>query len=124
MKTLLTLACLPLLAATALAQGLVIPVEHDVPPLALSKHAVRVRIDHQAATTVVEQVFQTHGAGAHLAHRDGSGTAGQTRCLLHISAGGQCHGQGAGHRIARPGNIEHLTCLRPDMHGLGSLGEE
>lgn len=50
---LLFLAC----AAPALAQGLVIPDEPDLPPLALIRHRVRVEIDRQASTTTIEQVF-------------------------------------------------------------------
>jgi Ca-activated chloride channel homolog len=56
----LTLAAIPLLAAVAAAQGLVIPTEPDVPPLALTRHAVKVEIDSQAAVTTVEQVFQNN----------------------------------------------------------------
>jgi Ca-activated chloride channel family protein len=44
-------------AAPALAQGLIIPDEPDLPPLALVRHKVRVEIDRQASTTTVEQVF-------------------------------------------------------------------
>lgn len=44
-------------AAPAMAQGLVIPDEPDLPPLALIRHRVRVEIDRQAAVTTVEQVF-------------------------------------------------------------------
>jgi Ca-activated chloride channel family protein len=44
-------------AAPAMAQGLVIPDEPDLPPLALVRHRVTVEIDRQAATTTVEQVF-------------------------------------------------------------------
>jgi Ca-activated chloride channel homolog len=44
-------------AAPALAQGLVIPDEPDLPPLALVRHRVRVEIDRQASVTTVEQVF-------------------------------------------------------------------
>lgn len=44
-------------SAPAFAQGLVIPDEPDLPPLALVRHRVRVEIDRQAATTTVEQVF-------------------------------------------------------------------
>ena len=57
---LLSLACLIAFAAPAFAQGLVIPDEPELPPLALTKHAVRVEIDQQAAATTVEQVFQNH----------------------------------------------------------------
>lgn len=58
--SLLTLALIPVLAAAATAQGLVIPTEPDVPPLALTRHKVTVDIDHQAAVTTVEQVFQNN----------------------------------------------------------------
>ncbi len=44
-------------AAPAMAQGLVIPDEPDLPPLALVRHRVRVEIDRQASVTTVEQVF-------------------------------------------------------------------
>jgi Ca-activated chloride channel family protein len=44
-------------AAPAMAQGLVIPDEPDLPPLALVRHRVRVEIDRQASITTVEQVF-------------------------------------------------------------------
>jgi Ca-activated chloride channel family protein len=48
---------IPLLAGVAAAQGLVIPNEPDLPPLALRKHKVRVEISRQGATTTVEQTF-------------------------------------------------------------------
>ncbi len=44
-------------AVPAAAQGIIIPNEPDLPPLALHKHKVKVEIDRQAATTTVEQVF-------------------------------------------------------------------
>lgn len=44
-------------AAPAFAQGLIIPNEPDLPPLALTRHKVRVEIDRQASITTVEQVF-------------------------------------------------------------------
>ena len=44
-------------ASTAAAQGIVIPNEPDLPPLGIDRYAVRTEIDHQAATTSVEQVF-------------------------------------------------------------------
>lgn len=49
-----------LVAALSPGQGLVIPVEVDVRPLALRSHRVTVEIDEQAATTSVEQVFVNH----------------------------------------------------------------
>jgi len=57
-RNLLWTAVLFLAAAVpAMAQGLVIPDEPDLPPLALIRHRVRVEIDRQAAITTVEQVF-------------------------------------------------------------------
>lgn len=44
-------------AAPAFAQGLIIPDEPDLPPLALVRHKVQVDIDRQASITTVEQVF-------------------------------------------------------------------
>jgi Ca-activated chloride channel family protein len=56
----LALALLPAAASAALAQGLVIPNEPELPPLALQKHHVRVEIESQGATTWVEQTFVNH----------------------------------------------------------------
>ncbi len=47
-------------AAPAMAQGLIIPNEPDLPPLALMRHRVTVSVENQAATTTVEQVFQNN----------------------------------------------------------------
>jgi Ca-activated chloride channel family protein len=47
-------------AGPGLAQGLLVPVEKAVPPLALLRHEVRVKIDGQVARTRVEQVFRNH----------------------------------------------------------------
>ena len=58
--SLLTLAILPVLAAAAAAQGLVIPTEPDLPPLALTRHKVTVDIESQASVTTVEQIFQNN----------------------------------------------------------------
>lgn len=55
-----TLLALLAVSGVAAAQGLVIPDEPNLPPLALSRHAVRVEIDRQHATTTVEQVFVNH----------------------------------------------------------------
>ncbi len=44
-------------ALPAAAQGIVIPDEPELPPLAITRHDVRVAIDNQAATTTVEQIF-------------------------------------------------------------------
>jgi Ca-activated chloride channel family protein len=56
-NALLTLALVLAAAIPAAAQGIIIPNEPDLPPLALHKHRVKVEIDRQAATTSVEQVF-------------------------------------------------------------------
>lgn len=57
MKTTLALLGVLLSSAPAFAQGIVIPDEPEVPPLAIERHAVRVEIDRQTAVTTVEQVF-------------------------------------------------------------------
>jgi Ca-activated chloride channel family protein len=49
-----------LAAAPAMAQGLIVPNEPDLPPLALMRHRVTVSIENQAATTTVEQIFQNN----------------------------------------------------------------
>ena len=57
MRTSLLLVTLFACAGTAAAQGIVIPVDEEIPPLALERHDVRVEIDKQTAVTTVEQVF-------------------------------------------------------------------
>ena len=57
MNRLLALAFVLAAALPAAAQGLVIPDEPDLPPLSLNRHAVRVDINNQAASTTVEQLF-------------------------------------------------------------------
>jgi Ca-activated chloride channel family protein len=57
MNRLLALAFVLAAAVPAAAQGLVIPDEPDLPPLSLNRHAVRVDIKNQAASTLVEQLF-------------------------------------------------------------------
>jgi Ca-activated chloride channel homolog len=47
-------------AGPAQAQGLLIPVEKKVPPLAMLNHQVRIAIDDQVAVTTVEQTFRNH----------------------------------------------------------------
>jgi Ca-activated chloride channel family protein len=47
-------------AATASAQGLLIPTEPSVPPLAIRSHRVTVDIDQQGAVTQVEQIFENN----------------------------------------------------------------
>ncbi len=60
-RTALATLGIPLFAsASAWAQGIVIPNEPDLPPLALQRHDVRVEIVQQAAVTTVEQVFRNH----------------------------------------------------------------
>lgn len=48
------------LACAAHAQGLLIPAEADLPPLAMRTHNVVVEVDRQAAVTRVEQVFENN----------------------------------------------------------------
>jgi Ca-activated chloride channel family protein len=45
------------LARAAFAQGLVVPVEPDLPPLGILKHRVETEIHGQAAQTTLQQVF-------------------------------------------------------------------
>ncbi len=54
--TVLVLAC----ARFANGSGLLIPVEPDVPPLALLNHHVTVTLEDQVAVTRVEQTFRNH----------------------------------------------------------------
>lgn len=49
-----------LVAAPGQAAGLLIPVEKQVPPLAMLNHQVQISIDDQVAITRVEQVFRNH----------------------------------------------------------------
>jgi Ca-activated chloride channel family protein len=48
------------LAGPALGQGLLIPTETSLPPLAIRSHKVDVAIDNQGAVTTVEQVFENN----------------------------------------------------------------
>jgi Ca-activated chloride channel family protein len=50
----LTLVC----AASARAQGVLVPTQADVPPLAMRSHEVRVAIEDQVAVTKVVQTFR------------------------------------------------------------------
>lgn len=52
----LVVAC----AEAALAQGLLIPAERDLPPLALRSHSVSIEVDRVGAVTRVEQVFENN----------------------------------------------------------------
>ena len=45
---------------SALAQGLIVPSDTDVPPLALRSHRVTAEISSQGAVTTVEQVFENN----------------------------------------------------------------
>src|SRR5262245_52933913 len=47
-------------AGPAQAQGLLIPTEKKLPPLAMLNHQVSVAIDDQVAVTTVEQTFRNH----------------------------------------------------------------
>src|SRR5438552_2451436 len=50
----LTLVC----AASARAQGVLVPTQADVPPLAMRSHEVRVAVEDQVAVTKVVQTFR------------------------------------------------------------------
>ena len=61
-RWLCVLAVVLLGAAPGFAQGLLVPTDAAVPPLALVKHDVRVAIDEQVAVTRVTQVYRNdHG---------------------------------------------------------------
>jgi Ca-activated chloride channel family protein len=61
MRRLLTVVTLVLACAgTARANGILIPEEKKLPPLAMLSHQVQVNIDDQVAVTTVEQVFRNH----------------------------------------------------------------
>src|SRR5215471_12000258 len=45
---------------TALASGIVIPKDKDVPPLAMVHHRVQVTLTDQVAVTKVQQTFRNH----------------------------------------------------------------
>jgi Ca-activated chloride channel family protein len=51
---------LTLAGASARAEGLLIPDDKKVPPLAMVNHKVTVAIEDQVATTTVEQTFRNH----------------------------------------------------------------
>lgn len=59
-RSLLLLAVLPFGSAVVQAQGLMIPKDKNVPPLAMLNHKVRIAIDDQFAVTNVEQTFHNH----------------------------------------------------------------
>src|SRR5881275_500101 len=51
---------LALTGSSARAEGLLIPDDKKVPPLAMVNHKVTVTIEDQVATTTVEQTFRNH----------------------------------------------------------------
>ena len=59
-RTLAMVTVLFACAATARANGILIPEEKKLPPLAMVSHQVVVKIDDQVAVTEVEQVFRNH----------------------------------------------------------------
>ena len=58
MRLLFALLILSLGGGAVQAQGLLIPTQKDVPPLALSGHEVKVTIEDQVAVTHVVQTFR------------------------------------------------------------------
>src|SRR5262245_32273962 len=56
----LTLTLLLAVVGLANARGLVIPVEKNIPPLAMLHHRVAVTMEDQVANTKVEQTFRNH----------------------------------------------------------------
>jgi Ca-activated chloride channel family protein len=59
-RHLLTVVVLLACSAGVQAQGLLIPEDKTLPPLAMLNHHVRVTIDEQVAITRVEQTFRNH----------------------------------------------------------------
>src|SRR5712692_4580106 len=47
-------------AGAASANGLLIPEDKQLPPLAMLQHKVTIKLDDQVALTHVEQVFRNH----------------------------------------------------------------
>src|SRR5438874_8162045 len=60
MRRLLPVLLVLAAAGPAQAQGLLIPTEKKLPPLAMLNHQVRIAIDDQVAITTVEQTFRNH----------------------------------------------------------------
>src|SRR5437870_2676161 len=56
----LSAAALLLAAGPVSAHGLLIPVDTEVPPLAMLRHLVTVTLEDQVAVTNVEQTFRNH----------------------------------------------------------------
>src|SRR5947199_7582561 len=59
-RTILALAVALACSGVAQANGLLIPEEKNLPPLAMLNHKVSIKIDDQVSTTKVEQVFRNH----------------------------------------------------------------
>ncbi len=59
-RNLFVAALLMLSAASARANGLLIPVERTIPPLAMVNHMVQIDIEDQVAVTRLEQTFRNH----------------------------------------------------------------
>ena len=60
MRTWLTLLLVLAGAEVARGNGLLIPAEKSIPPLAMLRHEVTIAIEDQAAVTRVEQTFRNH----------------------------------------------------------------
>ena len=60
MRRILLVLSLALFANTALGQAHLVPVDPNLPPLAMVAHQVKVTIDEQAAETKVEQTFRNN----------------------------------------------------------------
>ena len=48
------------IASTAMGQGMLVPTDRGITPLAMVKHHVRVAITDQVAVTTIEQTFRNH----------------------------------------------------------------
>jgi len=59
-RSLLALAVLVGLCGPASAQGLLVPTEKSLPPLAMVNHDAKITIEDQVAVTHVEQAFRNH----------------------------------------------------------------
>src|SRR5688500_19375422 len=59
-RTLLALAVVLVGAGLVRANGLLIPEEKTLPPLAMLNHKVVIKLDDQVAVTRVEQTFRNH----------------------------------------------------------------
>jgi Ca-activated chloride channel family protein len=59
-RTLIALTVVAATASAARANGIVIPEDKKLPPLAMVSHVVTVNIEEQVAQTTIEQVFRNH----------------------------------------------------------------